>query len=656
MRGFALSLALVFGGVAVAKMPRWQDLKASVVKVQRGKLLVGLRSGGAAVYDLGSESPILYIPSPGPAPTDVVWEGNRIWWITGEGNDVFTARSGVKTPTKVAANLTEAPRRLSTWQGQVLVQGDAQLRFIAPDKLTVKMPEDVLPKDVAEAAQQGTVLSNWFTTRDGKGEGQLVVIRRYGRRQNDSTPIRDIASITGWSSTGRDYKTLGTYTRSLVEFRPANGPRVKFKLGRKDVDEAFGACDPGNLILSPDGLIALEDRLALAVPLRAKSWMPQEIPLRISPNYNKSLTSSGANLWWTDGARIFCGSVEAGAVDVYLPKKKPTAPFKILSADDDGLWLLHGDFIKRIAPEQLDTTTDNGFVRYAAGTRQPELSADELRLRENAINARTTTANAWDWTQAQVASLGATTKLTDREKTLQKVAKSITTDLQVGDILVRRGQPRVYIGDGEVAYADFGRVRRDTLELSPDTRIYRVFNSRPVAQFTRVQGPTDTDPMQILNGGPSLGTLAQRVPVIGLHKINATLGTDLFARVNQQSPFDQPYTPALRDLLAEAESWIGTPYVWGGNTKDGADCSGFVKGVFARFGINLPRHSQDMGQVAFGQVVVDELRFGDVLVYPSPKHVAIYVGGGKTIEAIKGGVGYSNVWRRDRAVIRRFLN
>lgn len=658
MRGSALLLILALGSLAEAKLPRWQDLKGSTLKVQRGKLLVGLRGGGAAAMDLGSESLTLYLPAKGPAATDVIWEGNRLWWINGETGKLFTARLGAKAATTVdlaPSGFTETPRRLMTWQGRVLVQGEAAIRFVEPAQLTVRKPVEVLPKDVADAVQQGTVLSNWLTTREGQGEGQLVVIRRYGRRENESGPKRDIASLTGWQSTGRDYKLLGTYTRSLVDFRPANGPRVQFKLGRKDVDQPFGACDPGNLILGPEGLVALDDRMALAIPFRAKNWMPQEIPMRISPNFSPNLSSSGANLWWSDGARIFCGSIEAGAVDVYLPKKKPATKFGQLAADDNGLWLLHGDFIKRIEPETLDTTTDNGFVRYAAGTRQPELSADEIRLRDNAINARSTTATAWQWTEQQLAALGSWSKLPDREKTLQKAAKTITSDLQVGDVLVRRGTPRVYIGDGEVAWADFGRVRRETLELSPDTRIYRVFNSRPVAQFTRVQGQTDTDPFNVLNGSAP-GMAAQRVPVIGLHKINPALGTDMFVRVNSGGVYDKPYSPVLRELLLEAESWIGTPYVWGGNSKDGADCSGFVKGVFNRFGINLPRHSQDMGQVAFGQVVTDELRFGDVLVYPSPKHVAIYVGGGKTIEAIRGGVGYSNVWRRDRAVVRRFIS
>lgn len=655
MRGLVLSLVMIAGVATEAKLPRWQDLKASSLKTQRGKLLVGLKSGGAAVYDLGSESAILYSVGSGERTIDTLWEGNRLWWIQAKSGRVMTIGLGQKTPVAVdlaPSGFTQTPLRLMTWQGKVLIQGESQLRFISPSSLKISRVEEVLPKDVAEAVQQGTVLSNWYGTKSGGGEGQLVVIRRYGRRNNDTSPKRDIASITGWQSSGSDHRFLGTYTRSLVDFTPAEGPRVKMMSGRREINEPFGACDPRNLILTPDGLVALEDRMALAVPFRAKSWLPQEIPLRIAPKYSKTLSSSGANLWWSDGERIFCGSIEAGAVDVYLPKKKPSAPFQVLSADDDGLWLLHGDFLKRIEPEKLDSASDNGFVRYTAGTRQPELSTNEIRLRENAINSRSTLGNAWDWVADQVRTLGATPNFAEREKSLQKTAKSISSDLQVGDVVVRRGQPKVYIGDGEIAWADFGRVRRETLELSPDTKIYRLSNSKPVASFTRVSGPQDNDPVLVGTGS----SLAQRAPVIGLHKANLALGTDLFVRVNEANPLDKALTAAQKDLLAEAESWIGTPYVWGGNSREGADCSGFVKGVFQRFGINLPRHSQDMGQVSFGAIVTDELHFGDVLVYPSPKHVAIYVGGGKTIEAIKGGVGYSNVWRRDRAVVRRFIN
>ncbi|HTR82612.1 MAG TPA: C40 family peptidase [Bacteroidota bacterium] len=77
-------------------------------------------------------------------------------------------------------------------------------------------------------------------------------------------------------------------------------------------------------------------------------------------------------------------------------------------------------------------------------------------------------------------------------------------------------------------------------------------------------------------------------------------------------------------------SYLGTPYVWGGDSKSGIDCSAFTNAVYDQsINVQLPRTTAD--QVKLGKPISrDELKFGDLMFFnttgTNPSHVGIYIG------------------------------
>ncbi|MDB4898705.1 MAG: hypothetical protein JWN53_513 [Gemmatimonadetes bacterium] len=110
------------------------------------------------------------------------------------------------------------------------------------------------------------------------------------------------------------------------------------------------------------------------------------------------------------------------------------------------------------------------------------------------------------------------------------------------------------------------------------------------------------------------------------------------------SPGSAP-APAARKVIGTAEQYIGVPYQWGGSTpQEGFDCSGYVRYVYARQGVKLPRTSRE--QARAGRTVqarVSSLRAGDLMLFAESRqaisHVAIYAGEGRIIHSSSSGGG-----------------
>jgi peptidoglycan DL-endopeptidase CwlO len=94
-------------------------------------------------------------------------------------------------------------------------------------------------------------------------------------------------------------------------------------------------------------------------------------------------------------------------------------------------------------------------------------------------------------------------------------------------------------------------------------------------------------------------------------------------------------TDAQRAVVRETMRWLGVPYVWGGASPDGFDCSGLVMYVFAKFEVTLPHAATYQARLG-ARVPFSQLQPADLVFFGSPSfyhHVGIYVGNGLFIEA-----------------------
>ncbi len=98
-----------------------------------------------------------------------------------------------------------------------------------------------------------------------------------------------------------------------------------------------------------------------------------------------------------------------------------------------------------------------------------------------------------------------------------------------------------------------------------------------------------------------------------------------------------------KKLIKTISEWKGTPYKYGGTSKSGTDCSGFVSSVYKTvYGKKLHRSSRDMYQYDVNKISKKNLKCGDLIFFKTSgkkvSHVGIYIADNKFIHAASKGV------------------
>jgi len=139
------------------------------------------------------------------------------------------------------------------------------------------------------------------------------------------------------------------------------------------------------------------------------------------------------------------------------------------------------------------------------------------------------------------------------------------------------------------------------------------------------------------------------------------LGSEIMApQTNAADSTAKPVIKATKsDVVASIIDWLGTPYVFGGSSHKGIDCSAFTRGIFRQsFGVDLPRTAA-MQSVLGSPVAKNLMQFGDMVFFKTARyaavtHVGIYVGEGLFANA-QGSRGVTLASLEDPYWSRKFL-
>jgi len=129
-----------------------------------------------------------------------------------------------------------------------------------------------------------------------------------------------------------------------------------------------------------------------------------------------------------------------------------------------------------------------------------------------------------------------------------------------------------------------------------------------------------------------------------------------YVSFTEPDPSQAPAAGSIGEqIVAFAEQFLGTPYVWAGSSPSGFDCSGFVSYAFKNFGYTVNRTAASMYT---NGVAVDksELQIGDAVFFASSSesigHVGIYIGDGEFIHS-SSGCGYVTISGLDESYYSR---
>ncbi|MCL8204516.1 LysM peptidoglycan-binding domain-containing protein [Ligilactobacillus agilis] len=352
-------------------------------------------------------------------------------------------------------------------------------------------------------------------------------------------------------------------------------------------------------------------------------------------------------------------TVKAGDTLWALAQKYGTTVEKLrqLNGLASDAYLIHvGDVIK-VDGQVTTTTTTNAQATSTVSSEANQTSqatstaSSEANQTSQAASTASSEASQTSQATSTASSEASQAASTSQAATPYVAANHVTYTVQAGDSLYTIAQKYGVTVDSLRQANTLGATLQvgQSLTVNDPTKNPQASVAASQAEQTPAQTTTTsqaTQATQTTQAATTTNQVAQTTsqPAAQTQTSQASQTTQTSQQTQaSQAQVATPSSYSVSALLSYAQTFTGVPYVLGGTTPAGFDCSGFTQYVFNHFGKNIGRTTYQQ-QYAGTKLAVSSAQPGDLLfwgAYGSAYHVGIYLGGSSYIAAPEPGESVS---------------